>query len=301
MKPCLVVWLCGLWVTAAVAQDMPLTQVLIDGEGWEVAADGYGFTEGPAADRDGNVFFVDVPASRILKIAAADGEVTTVMEDSGKASGLFFGPEGKLYACQSATKKVVCYDFRSEVTVATDIADGISGNDLAVDRKGNVYVTDMSGRKVWQIRPWGDRRVAAEGFQPNGITLTLDESTLVVADWEQPHLWAFRHETDGGLRFGAPYYRPVQVPPSQKQPGSDGMTVDDAGRLYVCTHAGLQVFDPTGRPCGAIAKPQDKFLSNVIFGGPKFDTLFVTCSDKVYRRTTKTTGTPHHLWTDSKK
>ncbi|MDZ4687454.1 MAG: SMP-30/gluconolactonase/LRE family protein [Planctomycetaceae bacterium] len=298
MKRCLVAWLCGLMSSVSVAQDMPLSQVLIDGEGWRLVADGYQFTEGPAADRDGNVFFVDVPTSRILKIAAADGKVTTFAENTGKASGLFFGPDGKLFACQSATKKVVWYDAGGKETV---IAEDVAGNDLAVDRQGNVYVTDMGGRKVWQITPTGEKRVAAEGFQPNGITLTLDESAVVVADWEQPHLWAFRKETDGGLKFGAPYCRPLQVPLSQKLPGSDGMTADDAGRLYVCTHAGLQVFDPTGRLCGAIAKPQEKFLSNVIFGGPKFDTLYVTCSDKVFMRRTKTTGTPHYTWQPPEK
>jgi sugar lactone lactonase YvrE len=114
----------------------------------------------------------------------------------------------------------------------------------------------------------------------------------VVADWQQPQLWTFRIGKPGELQFGERYYSPLQMPPSEKMPGSDGMTVDDAGRLFVCTHAGLQMFDPTGRPCGAIAKPQRKFLSNVEFGGKEFDTLFVTCSDKVFARKVSSKGTP---------
>ena len=69
------------------------------------------------------------------------------------------------------------------------------------------------------------------------------------------------------------------------------MTVDTRGRLYVATHAGLQMFDSTGRISGVILSPQNKRLSNVVFGGDKLDTLYVTCTDKIYRRKTKATGT----------
>ena len=68
------------------------------------------------------------------------------------------------------------------------------------------------------------------------------------------------------------------------------LTVDTDGRLYATSAQGLQMFDPTGRLGGVIVKPQKAWLSNVAFGGPKLDTLYVTCGDKVYRRRTKVTG-----------
>ena len=74
------------------------------------------------------------------------------------------------------------------------------------------------------------------------------------------------------------------------QSGADGMTVDALGRLYVTTEMGLQICDQAGRVNGIILKPQNKWLSNAVFGGPDLDTLFVTCGDKVYKRKTKTTG-----------
>jgi sugar lactone lactonase YvrE len=283
--------LCILSLVAGplVAQDMPLSQVLIDGKGWRLVADGYQFTEGPATDRDGNVFFVDVPASKIFRIDVKTGDVTTFAEDTGKASGLMFGRDGKLYACQYEGKKVVWYEADATMHV---LAENIGTNDLAVDATGSVYVTDMTANTVWYVSPEGKTSAAAEGFKPNGLTLWPDGGTLVVADWDQPHAWAFRVDGPGKLQFGERYYGPVRIPPDQELPGSDGMTIDDAGRLFLCTHAGLQMFDPTGRPSGVIAKPQAKFLSNVIFGGAAFDTLYVTCSDKVYARKTKTKGTP---------
>lgn len=273
------------------AQDMPLSQVLIDGEGWQLVAEGYKFTEAPAVDSAGTVYFVDVPDSVILKIGA-DGKAAVWARDTGKASGLMFGPEGRLYACQSESKKVVWYDQDAKATV---IAEDIPGNDIMVDRKGGVYVTDMGGNQVWYVAPDRSKRVVASGFKPNGLTLWPDGGTLVVADWEKPVLQTFRVESDGSLKYGAGYYGPLQIPSGQKLPGSDGMTVDDAGRLYVATHAGLQMFDPTGRPCGSIVKPQAKFLSNVKFGGPAFDTVYVTSSDRVYKRKLNTKGTPHFM------
>lgn len=275
----------------AWSQDMPLSQVLIDGEGWHLVAEGYKFTEGPAVDKDGTVYFVDVPDSVILKVVEG-GKPVVWARDTGKASGLMFGPEGRLYACQSETKKVVWYDRDAKPTV---IAEGIPGNDLAVDSKGGVYVTDMGGNQVWYIPAGGQKRVVASGFKPNGLTLWPDGGTLVVADWENPYLKTFRVEADGSLKFGEGYYGPLQVPAGQKLPGSDGMTVDDVGRLFVATHSGLQMFDPTGRPCGSIVKPQVKFLSNVKFGGPNFDTVYVTSTDRLYKRKLKTKGTPHFL------
>src|SRR6185503_11251066 len=153
----------------------------------------------------------------------------------------------------------------------------------------------MGGNQVWYVSPDGTKRVVTSGFKPNGLTLWPDGGTLVVADWEKPHLQTFRVESDGSLKFGEGYYGPLQIPSNQKQPGSDGMTVDDAGRLYVATHAGLQMFDPTGRPCGSIVKPQPKFLSNVKFGGANFDTAYVTSTDRIYKRKLNTKGTPHFL------
>jgi len=267
-------------------QDMPLSQVLIDGEDWQLVADGYNFTEGPAVDRQGNVFFTDVPESKIYKIDLT-GKVSLFAENTAKTNGLMFGPDGHLFGCRNGDEQIVAYKDDGSFDV---IAEGVKSNDIDVTTEGGVYFTDPRNEQVWYIDPNGERRVVAKGFQPNGITLWPDESTLVVTDSNEPHLWAYRVEKDGSLSFGDRYYLPVVIPSGKDRPGSDGMTVDKVGRLFLASHAGLQVFDPTGRPSGVILKPQNKFLSNVVFGGPKFDTLYVTCTDKVYKRKTKTEG-----------
>jgi len=281
----------------ALAQDMPLTQVLIPGENWELIAEGYKFTEGPAVDRQGNVFFVDVPASRIYRIDLS-GKVTLFAENTARTAGLMFGPDDRLYAGRIDDQKIVAYDMTGKMEI---IAEGIRSNDLVVASDGGIYITDPRGKRVWYIGPDRKKRVVATNLRPNGIILTADEGTLVVTDGRDPVLWAFRVEKDGSLTHGSPYYHPIRMPPGAKRTGSDGMTVDTEGRLYVTTLAGLQMFDPTGRSGGLILKPQNKSLANVVFGGPGLHYLYVTSTDKVYRRKVKPTGAPYFLRAKKKR
>lgn len=292
-------FLCACFVAALLAchvslhaQDMPLSDLLIDGEGWHLVSEGHKFTEGPAVDDQGNVFFVDVPESKIFKISASDGKVSVFVADSGKASGLMFGGDGRLYAAQSGKQGVAAYDAAGKETT---IASGIPVNDLVVTKDNHIYVTDLGNKQVWHIDPQGNKKVADLGIEkPNGLILWPDQKTLVVSDFGGNHLWAFRIATDGSLQHRQPYYTvqltSANILAGKAESGGDGMTVDKDGRIYVCTHAGLQVFDTQGRLSGIIAKPQEKFLSNVTYGGEKLDTLYVTCLDKVYSRKTKTTG-----------
>ncbi len=292
-----VLFVCCIPTGFITAQDMPLSQVLIDGEGWELVAEDFHFTEGPAVDAEGKVFFTDVPESKIYKIDG-EGKVSLFAENTANTNGLMFGPDGRLFGCRNGDEKIVAYDRDGKVTT---IAEGVKSNDIVVASDGGVYFTDPPNQQVWYIPPGGKPKVVADGFQPNGIILWPDEATLVVTDSNADHLWTFRVESDGSLKYKERYYLPLVIPPGKERPGSDGMTVDRAGRLYVATHAGLQMFDPTGRLSGVIAKPQNRFLSNVVFGGPKLDTLYVTCSDKVYRRKTKTAGIPRPAATEKPK
>src|SRR5207302_10620468 len=146
------------------------------------------------------------------------------------------------------------------------------------------------GGRVWYIDARREKKVVAEGIRPNGVILWSDQGTLVVTEALQPILWTFLVERDGNLTSKGRYYGPLQVPPAGGGPGSDGMTVDSGGRLYVTTRAGLQMFDPTGRLGGTILKPHSGPLSNVCFGGKNLDTLYVTAGDKVFKRRTQATG-----------
>ncbi len=280
----------ALFAGPAAAHDMPLSRVLIDDSPWRLVADGFTFTEAPAVDKDGRLYFPDVPSGRVYRISD-DGKAEVFAENEGNTSGLMFGPRGLLFGCLYKAKQVVAYGPDGAYEVLADLP---SANDLVVSQKGHIYVTDPKSNAVWLVKyePPDKPQMVAQGFRPNGIILWQDEATLVVTDGESPVLRTFRVESDGSLRFGDANYSPLQTTFGATDAQSDGMTVDDAGRLYVATGVGVQMFDPTGRPGGSIGKPQAAFLSNLVFGGNDFRTLHATSADKVFARRVKPSGTP---------
>ena len=142
------------------AQDMPLTQVLLPGEGWEQVTDGYKFTEGPAVDRQGNVFFTDIPNNRIHRIDARSGKVTIFAKNTSRTNGLMFGADGLLYGCRNGDQQIVSYAANGSLTV---IAENIASNDLAVTSDRQLFVTDPAGGRVWHISAKGKTRVVEGG------------------------------------------------------------------------------------------------------------------------------------------
>lgn len=270
----------------ALAQDMALKDVLIDGEGWQLVGEGFAFTEGPAVDLGGNLYFTDVFRAKIYRLDA-QGRPEVFVDQSYGTNGMMFGPDGRLHGCQNAKKRIVAYDSAGK---DTPIAEDVNSNDIVVMRSGALYFTDPEHHQVWYVSPKGEKKVVDTGLgYPNGIRLWPDQGTLVVADMKGPNLWAYRVETSGDLKFKQPYYT-MQLAADKTDSAADGLTIDSSGRVYVATRLGLQMFDPTGRLCGVIASPQKAWLSNVAFAGPKLDTLYVTCSNKVYKRKVKATG-----------
>ena len=261
-------------------------EVLDPSEDWEVVSEGHRFTEGPAVDREGNVFFTDIPNNCIHKIDTA-GNVTVFKEDTGSANGLMFGPDGKLYACQNGRRRIVAYSAEGGEEV---IAEDVESNDLVVTAAGEIYFTDPRNKKVWFIDAERNKRVVHEGIErPNGIMLSPDQSLLTVADSWGKWVWSFQVQADGSLAHGQPFYR-LETPDATSRSSADGMAMGSEGRLYVTTRVGLQICDQPGRVVGIIGKPHPGSLSNVVFAGPELKTLYVTAGDKVFRRKVRMKG-----------
>ncbi len=270
------------------AQDMPLSDVLIEGKGWEVVAEGFGFTDGACTDADGNFYFADVAKGTSIQRISPAGEISTFAEEAAGISGMELGPEGRIYACQIRAGRVLAFSPAGKVTV---LAERVQPNDLVVTREGGVYFTETPTRQVTYISPEGNLRVVSTGqvAKPNGITLSADQGTLAVSEHGGRHVWAFRIEADGSLSAGAPYME-MRAPLGTDVAQGDGMTTDAAGRFYATSALGLQMFDPTGRICGVILKPQAKPLVSVCFAGEGLRWIYVCCGDKIYRRETKSPG-----------
>jgi len=273
-------------IKAGVRSRQPIMDVLIPGEGWQLVADGFKFTEGPAANDKGEVFFTDIPNHRIHKIGL-DGKVGVFAENTRGGNGQMFGPDGNLYLCQNGAKRIVKYDANGKESL---VAEGLDSNDLCISHNGNIYVTDPPRKQIWLITPNGEKRVVDSGITyPNGLRLTPDQGLLLVADMRGQFVYSLQVQPDGSLTNKQPYFH-LHLTDGATETSADGMTLDTAGRLYVTTKMGLQVCDQAGRVTGIISKPQDQWLANAVFGGTNGDELFVTCADKVYKRKTKVRG-----------
>ena len=269
--------------------DHRLSEVLVEGEEWQVAIEGLGFADGLSYDAAGNVYFADLrgPNAGVYRLAP-DGTKTQLAK--GGKSGTRLGPDGRLYACGGS--KLVAYELPGGKE--TTITDGLGTNDLAVSRHGHVYITDTGKQQVTVVDPkTGQAKPADAGIEkPNGIGLSPDGATLFVSDYGGVHVWSFKVQPDGTLTekkalmtMKAPEKNPTVA-------GGDGMTLDADGRVYVTTAVGLQVFDAGGKLLGVLPKPGNGPLVSAGFGGKDLGQLYVACGDKLYRRKTKVKGAP---------
>ncbi len=273
-----------------------LREVLIPSEGWILVANGYKHVEAPAVNSRGEVFFTDVANSETYKVGL-DGKVTLFLADSkrgnghdfgGGLNGQAFGRDGKLYSIARFREEIVAYrtDGSSEV-----IDRDFKGNDLIVGYNGNLFATtDGSTGSVWVINEQGKLR-SVDLLGPNttsGVTLSPDQSLLYVSDAKSHWVYSYQVEPDGSLSYKQKYYH-LHVPDTADDSGAGGMCVDRDGRLYVATRMGVQFCDQAGRVNGIIPVPGGA-VSNVCLGGENFDTLFITCGDRVYKRKTKVRG-----------
>jgi sugar lactone lactonase YvrE/enterochelin esterase-like enzyme len=286
-------WLWKDWPAApkAGAGSPQLKEILLPGEDWKLVAEGYKFTEGPAVNEKGEVFYNDVPGAKTYKIGL-DGKVSTWLEDSKKGDGQAFGPDGRLYANAAATEQVLAWDAEGKSTV---IADGFRGNDLVVRHDGSLFVTNpgwnkVDPSKIYYISPKGEKKVVDTGLIfSNGITVSPDQTLLYVADSRSHWVYSWQIQPDGSLAHKQKYFH-LHSPDTADDSGADGLRTDRDGRLWVATRMGIQVCDQAGRVNCILPTPNGR-VANFTFGGPEFDVLYAACGDKVYSRKLKVKGT----------
>ncbi len=278
-------------VKAGQSKNWFLQDLLIPGEGWQLVSEGYKFTEGPAVNDRGEVFFNDIPAGKTFKIGL-DGTVGEFLTDSKKANGAAFGPDGKLYLVATASSEVVACDTATKE--CTILAGGIHGNDLVVRSDGAMFVTEpvSGGTKPGNVRfvsARGEKRIVDAGLKfPNGITLSPDQSLLYVGDARSRWVYSYQILPDGSLTNKQRYFH-LHVPDTADDSGADGMRCDRDGRLYVATRMGVQVCDQAGRVNCILPTPNGR-VANLSLGAENFDTLFCTSGDKVFKRRLKVKG-----------
>jgi len=277
--------------------DEALSKVLAGGgkpNDWELVGEGFGFTDAACSDAEGNFYFSDLSKGIIHRVGV-DGKVTAWLEGGPKASGLKFGPDGRLYGASQGNakggrKEIVAIDPRTKAveTIATDV----DPNDLIVSKAGWIYFTDTGAGDVKRVpisahsmpRP---APVAGGINKPNGISLSADQRMLVVSEYGGTNAWSYLIAEDGSLRAGERNFE-LRAPAGRTDSGGDGMATDSQSRYYITSHLGIQMFDSGGRMGGVIAKPDAKSCVSVAFAGPEHSYLYACASDKVWRRKTLT-------------
>lgn len=289
--------LVALWLPLfSIAQSLP--KLIAKNSTLKQIAIGYSFTEGPAVDFKGNVYFTDQPNNQILRWSTA-GKIEVFMDDAGRANGLYFDNEGNLLACADEKNqlwKINPENKKVEVLVKAFEDKMLNGpNDLWVDPKGGIYFTDpfykrpywkrsekeIQEENVYYLTPnYQTLKVVATDFiRPNGIIGTEDGKKLYVADINAGKTYSFTIQADGSLTDRTLF----------AEMGSDGMTLDNKGNLYL-TGRGVTVFNKRGKKVGTIKIPQN-WTANVTFGGPNLKTLFITAMQSVYTLDMKVRGT----------
>ena len=273
---------CGAMLNLSMAAAAEPSLVAPGGEVKKLAGD-FAFTEGPAADRDGNIFFSDIPNNRIHRWGI-NGKLTVFRENSGGANGLCFDRQGNLLACEGGARRLTSIAPDGTVTVLADTFEGKklnSPNDLWIDPAGGVYFSDprygnmegleLPGFYVFYLPPDRKqlRRVIDDMVKPNGVLGTADGKQLYVADAGGGKTYVYAIQPDGALADKRLF----------AEQGSDGLARDELGNIYL-TGGGINVYSPAGEKIETIKVPEGP--ANLKFGGPDRKTLFITARTGFY-------------------
>lgn len=280
-----------------LAAELSQAQVTEDNAKLSLVAEDFKFTEGPAVDKDGNLFFTDQPNDRIMRLAT-DGTMDTWLQPAGRSNGLFFDKEGNLIACADEKNELwkVLPDKSHKVLVNEFEGKRFNGpNDVWVGQNGDIYFTDplyrrpywerdpaaQLPRQVYRLKSGSESvEVAADSFkQPNGIVGDPRAKKLYVADIDDKKTYRYSINDDGSLSERELFC----------EMGSDGMAVDRDGNVYLTNKAGVTVFDSQGKKLQVISVPEG-WIANVCFGGADRKTLYITAMDSLYQIQMKVAG-----------
>jgi gluconolactonase len=257
---------------------------------WEQVGGAYKAVAGPAMNKDGDVFFADPADNKIYRSDAA-GRVAMFKENSHGARALRFGADGRLYAAQLSTRRLVSYGPSGDEKI---VAQDIDANDLALTRGGAIYFVDTSHKTVGCIDAVGRRRTVYKGgeiMNPTAIALTPDQAMLLVGDGMDRYQWSFQIAADGSLVNGEPFQR-LEMPEEGLFSGVGGLTTDTLGYVWAASAMGIQVCEQPGRCTNILNKPEfnDTPIGSIAFGGPGRAWLYVAQGGRLFRRQTQRIG-----------
>lgn len=292
---CLVLFLLPLTISAQIVDKQ---NIVAKNAQVEKLGDGFSFTEGPAVDADGNVYFTDQPNNKIIKWSASNGKLEVFLSEAGRSNGMYFDENGQLLTCADMDNQLWTIDANGQHTVLVNDYAGkrLNGpNDLWIAPDGGIFFTDpLYKRKYWERNPEmqqdgehvyylsPDRktlaRIEESLVKPNGIIGTPNGKQLYVADIGAGKTYRYDIGENGTLHNKTLF----------AEMGSDGMTIDQKGNIYL-TGNGVTVFNKKGEQIAHIPIAEN-WTANVCFGGSDRKTLFITAMGAVYGLKMKVKG-----------
>jgi gluconolactonase len=271
---------------SARAQDVPLSEILIDGENWKLV-DNADTESTLASDSAGTVYFAEKVTHKI-RIRTAAGEIKTLVENIPFAFTLA-GPDPAGRLIVATKQKIFAVDVAGKLSI---LLEGYNAGSIAMLRSGAFYFIELGAHDILFVdaKPGSKPVVGAKGlsFRAPALAIWPDEGTLVMSEDFIHGMWALRIEPDGSLTHVEKYFNTVREVNGELF----GMQLacDSKGRTYLASAAGIQMYDTQGRLSGVIAPPEREPVTGVCFGGEKLDELFVTCGGKLFHRKLKVAG-----------
>lgn len=286
----------------------------------EKVAEGFEWSEGPVWSPEGYLLFSDAPRNTIYKWREGEG-ISVFMRPSGHAgsdppglelgtNGLALSTDSLIIACDHGNRAIV--QINTRIWTKKLLASNYHGqrlnspNDLAFNRKGDIYFTDppyglrgindsplkeLDFNGVYLLRRDGTLVLLVRDLTyPNGIALSPDERTLYVgvSDGDRPVVMAYDVQPDGTVTDGRVFFDGSALAAQGKRGAPDGLTVADNGYVITTGPGGVLILDGQGKLLGTIETGQA--VSNVTFGGPDFSTLYITSDMSIFRFPTRMHG-----------
>jgi len=263
-----------------LAQDFSLIKL-------ELLAKDYTFTEGPAWSKDGFLIFSDTPGDKLLKWEPGR-ETEVYREDAHGPCGNAFDSQGRLYTCETRTRRVTRTDKKGAIEVLAERFEGKrlnAPNDIAVSKTDHVYFTDpafgsqqehreLDFYGVYHLPPKGPLKVIARPHgRPNGIAISVNGRVLYVANSDEHNVRAYDLDHNGDASGERVVISSIDGVP-------DGLRVDEKGNLWIAAN-GIAVYGPEGKLLHTL--PVHGAPSNLAFGEADLKSLFITARGNVYR------------------
>ena len=262
--------------------------VFAENSAWELVSTGHEFAEGMAWDKDGHFYFTDVRSGQLFKVDRDTGMTTLIDGATGRANGIAFGPDGRLYGCSSGDKAIYAWDPKTWTKVA--VTEGTQSNDIVILKDGTIFYTEPGTRLVWRLAAGTfQRELAAKlDWGPNGIAVSTDQKTLLVAEFGSDTIHGFSLGTDS--KINGPDHASFKLAvPSDGQGRLDGMLMLADGRLLSGTFLGAQIVPPVNAAAGSgvrviIPPPFGRPRCNYVRVSPDGEWMYTAYAVDVLRR-----------------